>query len=125
MASSLAIRQALNAYFCVGVWMTVSIGVILFNKWLLAFAGFPFPITLTLWHMVFCSAAGFLCVRVLRTSKSFNMNVEDYVTRVLPIGARLWSARCAFGNSALHAPHARSSDYRYVPGRAHRLSAAQ
>ena len=88
MPSSVAIQQALRAYFYVGIWMTVSISVILFNKWLLAFAGFPFPITLTLWHMVFCSTAGFICIRVLRVSKSFNLSVEDYVTRVLPIGAR-------------------------------------
>ena len=87
MPSSAAVQQALRAYFYVGVWMTVSIGVILFNKWLLAFAGFPFPITLTLWHMIFCSAAGFICIRVLKVSKSFNLSVEDYVTRVLPIGA--------------------------------------
>lgn len=89
LASSAAMRQALRAYFYVGVWMTVSISVILFNKWLLAFAGFPFPITLTLWHMIVCSIAGFLCVRVFKTSKSFNMSVEDYVRRVLPIGAPL------------------------------------
>lgn len=66
--------------------MCVSISVILFNKWLLAFAGFPFPITLTLWHMAFCSAAGFICVRVLKVTKSFNLSVEEYVTRVMPIG---------------------------------------
>ena len=89
LASSAAMRQALRAYFYVAIWMTVSIGVILFNKWLLAFAGFPFPIALTLWHMIVCSAAGFLCVRVFKTSKSFNMSVEDYVRRVLPIGALL------------------------------------
>lgn len=66
--------------------MSVSIGVILFNKWLLAFAGFPFPITLTLWHMTFCSTAGFICVRILKVSKRINMSVEEYMTRVMPIG---------------------------------------
>lgn len=66
--------------------MSVSIGVILFNKWLLAFAGFPFPITLTLWHMCFCSCAGFICVRFLKVSKRLNMSVEEYMTRVMPIG---------------------------------------
>lgn len=69
--------------------MIVSIGVILFNKWLLAFAGFPFPISLTLWHMFFCSCAGFVCIRTFKISKSFNMSIEDYVKSVLPIGAHL------------------------------------
>jgi hypothetical protein len=86
MVSSAAVKKALHSYFYVGIWMSVSIGVILFNKWLLAYAGFPFPITLTLWHMVFCSTAGFICIRVLKISTTFNMPVEDYVTRVLPIG---------------------------------------
>jgi hypothetical protein len=89
MSPSSAIQQAASAYFYVAIWMSVSIGVILFNKWLLAFAGFPFPITLTLWHMFFCSAAGFLCVRVLKITKSFNLSVEEYVTRVMPIGTLL------------------------------------
>lgn len=86
MSPSSAIQQAASAYFYVAVWMSISIGVILFNKWLLAFAGFPFPITLTLWHMFFCSVAGFICVRVLKITKSFNLSVEEYVTRVMPIG---------------------------------------
>lgn len=86
MSPSSAIQQAAHAYFYVAIWMCVSISVILFNKWLLAFAGFPFPITLTLWHMAFCSAAGFICVRVLKVTKSFNLSVEEYVTRVMPIG---------------------------------------
>jgi len=93
-----AVRQAANAYFYVGVWMSVSIGVILFNKWLLAFAGFPFPITLTLWHMCFCSVAGFICVRFLKVSKQLNMSVEEYMTRVMPIGVDLllahWNELC-------------------------------
>ena len=86
MSPSSAIQQAAHAYFYVAIWMGVSISVILFNKWLLAFAGFPFPITLTLWHMAFCSTAGFICVRVLKITKTFNLSVEEYVTRVMPIG---------------------------------------
>jgi uncharacterized membrane protein len=89
MVSSTAIQEGLQAYCYVGMWMTVSIGVILFNKWLLAFAGFPFPIALTLWHMIFCSCAGFVCIRTLKVSKSFNMSVEDYVKNVFPIGVLL------------------------------------
>lgn len=55
-------------------------------QWVLAYSGFPFPIALTLWHMTFCSAVGFLAVRVLKLVKSHNMSVREYCTRVLPIG---------------------------------------
>ena len=60
------VAQALKSYTYVALWMSISITVILFNKWLLAYAGFPFPISLTLWHMFFCSSVGFLCVRVFK-----------------------------------------------------------
>lgn len=63
--------------------------VILFNKWLLAYSGFPFPITLTMWHMAFCSTVGFVCIRVLGLVKSHNMSARDYMQRVFPIGALL------------------------------------
>jgi hypothetical protein len=66
--------------------MSISISVILFNKWLLAFSGFPFPISLTVWHMTFCTSVGTLAVRVFKVVKSHNMSRRDYVRRVMPIG---------------------------------------
>lgn len=73
--------------------MSISIAVILFNKWLLAYSGFPYPLTLTMWHMVFCSTVGFLCVRVFRAVKSHNMSVNEYMKRVMPIGRLAMAAR--------------------------------
>ncbi len=61
--------------------------VILFNKWLLAYSGFPFPIALTMWHMAFCSMVGVLAVRVLGLVKSHRMPPQEYFRRVMPIGA--------------------------------------
>jgi hypothetical protein len=66
--------------------MSISISVILFNKWLLAYAGFPFPISLTLWHMFFCSTVAFLCVRVFKFVPSHDLKTADYMQRVVPIG---------------------------------------
>ena len=48
-------KEVIKSYSYVLLWMSISISVILFNKWLLAFSGFPYPITLTMWHMLFCS----------------------------------------------------------------------
>lgn len=41
--------QAAAAYVYVVIWMSISMAVIMFNKWLLAYSGFPYPIALTLW----------------------------------------------------------------------------
>lgn len=80
-------KEVLKSYSYVLLWMSISISVILFNKWLLAFSGFPYPITLTMWHMLFCSSVGFLCVRVGKVVKTHNMSAHDYLRRVMPIGA--------------------------------------
>ena len=87
MAQSRVLREVVRAYSYVVLWMAVSSSVILFNKWLLAFSGFPYPIALTAWHMLFCSTVGMLCVRGLRVVKSHKMSAHDYLRRVMPIGA--------------------------------------
>lgn len=82
------------------VWTTVNAFPIRQNIRLLAFAGFPFPIALTMWHMGFCSAVGFLCIRVLGISKSHNLSMDEYSRRVLPIGmlyaASLWLSNSSY-----------------------------
>ncbi|XRB25037.1 triose-phosphate transporter [Pseudoscourfieldia marina] len=89
-----------SAYMYVIIWMTVSCSVILFNKWLLAYTPFHYPITLTLWHMAFCSTCGFIVVRVLKVTPSVNMSWTDYGKRVVPIGAlyalSLWLSNSAY-----------------------------
>lgn len=93
-------KKVIQSYFYVLIWMTNSIAVILANKWLLAYSGFPFPITLTLWHMTICSTIGFLCVRVFKVVKSHNMPAAEYTRRVVPIGmlyaASLWLSNSAY-----------------------------
>lgn len=41
--------EIIKAYTYVGLWIGLSGAVIMFNKYLLAYAGFPYPITLTMW----------------------------------------------------------------------------
>jgi len=80
-------REVIKSYTYVVIWMSISIAVILFNKWLLAYSGFPYPIALTMWHMAFCSTIAFVAVRVLGVVKSHNMAPREYCKRVMPIGA--------------------------------------
>ena len=47
-------RPCLQAYTYVAIWIGLSGAVIMYNKYLLAYRGFPFPITLTMW----CVPAG-------------------------------------------------------------------
>jgi hypothetical protein len=49
------IDKAVVAYSCVALWISLSAGVILFNKYILSSFGFPYPVALTLMHMGFCS----------------------------------------------------------------------
>ncbi|WIA28015.1 hypothetical protein OEZ86_010603 [Tetradesmus obliquus] len=94
------VREVVRSYTYVGIWMSISIAVILFNKWLLAYSGFPFPIALTIWHMGFCSAIGCFAVRVLGLVKSHNMTAREYMTRVMPIGllyaGSLWLSNSSY-----------------------------
>ncbi len=39
----------------VTMWIALSGTVILYNKWILAYYGFAYPISLTMWHMAFSS----------------------------------------------------------------------
>lgn len=92
-------QQGMKAYFYVTIWMTISMGVILFNKYILAYSGFKYPIALTLWHMVFCTTVATIMVKVVGATKSLNMPRKEYVNRVVPIGA-LYAASLWLSNSA-------------------------
>lgn len=82
---SLLLQVVLNSFY-VTLWISLSGTVILYNKWILAYYGFPYPISLTMWHMAFSSVLAFLCVR-LGYVPAVNMTTDTYVKAILPIGA--------------------------------------
>ncbi|BDA42040.1 probable sugar phosphate/phosphate translocator At5g25400 [Coccomyxa sp. Obi] len=90
-------QVVLNTFY-VSLWITLSGTVILYNKWILAYYGFPYPITLTMWHMLFSSALAFLCVRTGYVP-SVNMTADTYFRAVVPIGA-LFAGTLWLGNAA-------------------------
>lgn len=53
-----------------------------------------------MWHMIFCSTIGFICVRVLGIVKSHNMSTREYMRRVMPIGilyaVSLWLSNSSY-----------------------------
>ena len=56
------------------------------TRWILAYYGFPYPISLTMWHMAFSSVLAFLCVR-LGYVPAVNMTSGTYMKAIVPIGA--------------------------------------
>ncbi|KAK2970226.1 LOW QUALITY PROTEIN: hypothetical protein RJ640_021662 [Escallonia rubra] len=115
-------RQLLLTYLYLLIYISLSSGVILYNKWVLSpkYFNFPFPITLTMIHMGFSGAVAFFLIRVspctqltcftssLICSSSSNdftvvapvkMTLEIYATCVVPISA-FFASSLWFGNTA-------------------------
>ncbi|CAN6362192.1 unnamed protein product [Urochloa humidicola] len=98
------LRSVLVSYAYVGIWISLSFSVIVYNKYILdpKMYGWPFPISLTMIHMAFCAALAAFLVRVLRVvdvPASPSMTPRLYAATVVPIGA-LYALSLWFSNSA-------------------------
>lgn len=94
-------KKILLSYAYVGIWIFLSFTVIVYNKYILdrKMYNWPYPISLTMIHMAFCSSLAYLLVRVLKLVEPVSMSRELYVSSVVPIGA-LYSLSLWFSNSA-------------------------
>jgi hypothetical protein len=90
--------QILATYGYVTIWIALSATVILYNKYILTWGNFPYPVALTLWHMAFCSTLAFAIIK-LGYVQSINMSTEMYLKTIVPIGA-LYSGTLWLGNAA-------------------------
>lgn len=88
-------------YLYLLIYILLSSGVILYNKWVLSpkYFNFPFPITLTMIHMGFSGAVAFFLVRVFKVVSPVKMTFEIYATCVIPISA-FFASSLWFGNTA-------------------------
>nr|CAD1842532.1 unnamed protein product [Ananas comosus var. bracteatus] len=93
--------QLLLTYFYLFVYICLSSGVILYNKWVLSpkYFNFPYPITLTMIHMGFSGAIAFCLVRVFKVVPPVKMTFQIYATCVIPISA-FFASSLWFGNTA-------------------------
>ena len=96
-------RKVLLSYCYMDIWIFLSFSIIVY-KYILdpKMYNWPFPISLTMVHMAFCSSLAVALVRVLRVvdlPSSPAMTPQLYVASVLPIGA-LYSLSLWFSNSA-------------------------
>ncbi|KAL6526454.1 hypothetical protein OROGR_015544 [Orobanche gracilis] len=94
-------RSLVLTYLYLLIYITLSSGVILYNKWVLSpkYFNFPFPITLTMMHMGFSGAVAFFLIRVIKVVSPVNMTLGIYATCVVPISA-FFASSLWFGNTA-------------------------
>ncbi|KAF8046603.1 hypothetical protein N665_3590s0004 [Sinapis alba] len=95
-------REEFVTYAYILLYIALSSGQIFFNKWVLSSKeiNFPYPLGLTLLHMIFSSLLCFLLTKVLKIFKvEEGMTLEIYVTSVIPIGA-MFAMTLWLGNTA-------------------------
>ncbi|KAE8688120.1 putative sugar phosphate/phosphate translocator [Hibiscus syriacus] len=99
--SNSVLRNILFSYAYVAIWIFLSFSVIVYNKYILdkKMYNWPFPISLTLIHMSFCSTLAFLLIKVFRFVDPVSMSRDLYLSSVVPIGA-LYSLSLWLSNSA-------------------------
>ncbi|KAF5186791.1 Solute carrier family 35 member c2 [Thalictrum thalictroides] len=99
--SESVVKKVLLSYAYVGIWIFLSFTVIVYNKYILdkKMYNWPFPISLTMIHMSFCSFLAFLLIKVFNFVEPVTMTREMYLSSVVPIGA-LYSLSLWFSNSA-------------------------
>lgn len=95
------LKKIVLSYTYVAIWIFLSFTVIVYNKYILdrKMFNWPFPISLTMIHMSFCSSIAYLLVRVFKMVEPVSMSRDLYLRSVVPIGA-LYSLSLWFSNSA-------------------------
>ncbi|KAL0857571.1 hypothetical protein Bca101_062725 [Brassica carinata] len=96
------VRDEFVTYAYILLYIALSSGQIFFNKWVLSSKeiNFPYPLGLTLLHMIFSSVLCFLLTKVFKIFKvEEGMTLEIYVTSVIPIGA-MFAMTLWLGNTA-------------------------
>ncbi|GAX76953.1 hypothetical protein CEUSTIGMA_g4400.t1 [Chlamydomonas eustigma] len=95
---SLGVQLAVQ-YGCMFLWIFLSAAVILVNKYVLSVSGFPYPVALTCTHMLFCSVAAFLVVK-MGFAEVTPISADTYLSCILPIGllfaGTLWTSNAAY-----------------------------
>ncbi|XP_030553068.1 probable sugar phosphate/phosphate translocator At2g25520 [Rhodamnia argentea] len=96
------VKKVAISYAYVAIWISLSSAVIVFNKYILdaKLYAWPFPISLTMIHVAFCSSFAYLLVQVFQVVKPVTtMTGQFYLKNVVPTGA-LYALSLWFSNSA-------------------------
>ncbi|KZV28208.1 putative sugar phosphate/phosphate translocator [Dorcoceras hygrometricum] len=96
------LREEFVTYTYILVYIALSSGQIFFNKWVLSSKeiNFPYPLGLTMLHMIFSSVLCFVLTKVLKITKvEEGMTLDIYISSVIPIGA-MFAMTLWLGNTA-------------------------
>ncbi|KAL2500751.1 putative sugar phosphate/phosphate translocator [Forsythia ovata] len=95
------VKKIVLSYTYVAIWIFLSFTVIVYNKYILdrKMYNWPYPISLTMIHMSFCSSLAFILVRVFKVVEPVTMSWDLYLKSVVPIGL-LYSLSLWLSNSA-------------------------
>ncbi|KAL4583587.1 hypothetical protein LXL04_008165 [Taraxacum kok-saghyz] len=95
-------REGMLTYCYLLLYIALSSGQIFFNKWVLSSKeiNFPYPLGLTLLHMVFSSVHCFILTKFFKILKvEDGMTLDIYTSSVIPIGA-MFAMTLWLGNTA-------------------------
>ncbi|XP_073298050.1 probable sugar phosphate/phosphate translocator At3g14410 isoform X3 [Primulina huaijiensis] len=96
------VREEFVTYAYILIYIALSSGQIFFNKWVLSSKeiNFPYPLGLTMLHMIFSSVLCFVLTKVLKIIKvEEGMTLDIYMSSVIPIGA-MFAMTLWLGNTA-------------------------
>lgn len=93
------VKDAVRELAYVAVWIALSGGVIIYNKWVLSYSGFPFPVSLTMCHMAFSASLAALMIFAFKLAEPVQLTRTQYVSSIMPIGA-LFAGTLWLGNAA-------------------------
>ncbi|GER53939.1 nucleotide/sugar transporter family protein [Striga asiatica] len=96
------VNEEFLTYAYILLYIALSSGQIFFNKWVLSSKeiNFPYPLGLTLLHMVFSSVLCFMVTKVFKIMKvDEGMTMDIYISSVIPIAA-MFAMTLWLGNTA-------------------------
>ncbi|KAL4276570.1 hypothetical protein AHAS_Ahas20G0220400 [Arachis hypogaea] len=81
------VKKIILSYTYVAIWIFLSFTVIMYNKYILdhKMYNWPYPISLTMIHMAFCSSLAYIFIYVLKLVEPISMSRDLYLRSVVPI----------------------------------------
>ncbi|XP_040869853.1 uncharacterized protein [Glycine max] len=92
-------KKIVLSYTYVAIWIFLSFTVIEYNKYRKMYS-WPYPISLTMIHMVFCSSLAYILICILKLMEAVSMSQDLDLKSIIPIDA-FYSLSLWFSNSAL------------------------
>jgi len=96
-----SLRDQLNAYIWMLVWICLSVSIILVNKHVIFYSGFHFPISLAFWHMFLATVTARLSVWALDLPDAISQANNTNLYMQVALTGLLFGGTLVAGNAAL------------------------